>query len=309
MAQESRLRVKFLNGLMLDVPSSSTGRTLKEYLSVNGLLTSADIMLVQSGKEIGDSSAVGPVIYALLRSNCSVKPLPTIQVTIKFGKNKYQIVGNAHSKIFSIKRTIERLIKVNSSSIRLIMNGCIMKDSYLLGDYILHAAKKNPNEFVIHITKVFDVKKEVDVYIHFTNGCKDKPLTFSYSISEPIAHMREVLFTRFMLPKSLMLVLTLRDSNEKMVKLDTCKRLVDYSIGSPSNISNKVNIYMYRADDDILDDVSATWSKNSTGMSAVKVIKRGNSYEDDKENVSTQTRRFKRGFLCSNNKNNAKKGK
>ena len=360
MDQKHRIKVKFLNGLTLETPSFTSGYALKEHVASKGLMSIADIMLVQSGREICDSSPLlgadshknTQVIHALLRSKCSVKLPPTIQLTIKFGKNKYQIMGEIHSKIFSIKRVIERLIKLNSNSMRLMMNGCIMKDSYLLGDYILHAANKSlgTTEFVIHVTKVFDIKKEVDISIHFTNGCKDRPLTFSYSISEPISHMREVLFTRFMLPKSLSLVLTLRGSNGKLIKLDSSKRLLDYGVGSPGSISNKVNIYMYKTDDDMLEmeDVGSlddeikllmtslgtrkcgsSWSMNkpvalSPATPSVKVIETDNN--SDKENVSanaltptTTTKNtntdkpksgFKRGFLCSNNKNNnTKKGK
>ena len=252
MSPKSRLKVKLLNGLTLDAPLSCSALMLKEHIAVNGLVA-ADLILVQNGREMSDCMVVdadASVVYALLRSKCSSNPSRTVQLTIKFGSNKYNINVDVYSKIFSIKRTIERLVKVNSNSMRLMMNGCVMKDSYLLGDYILYAANKAQSataEFVVYVTKVFDVKKEVDVCVHFTNGCKDKPLTFAYSISEPIARMRDVLFTRFMLPKSLMLVLTLRCSSGKVIKLDPTKRLVDYGIGSPSSISNKVNIYMYKA--------------------------------------------------------------
>ena len=138
-----------------------------------------------------------------------------------------------------------------------------------------------------------------------------------------------------MLPKSLMLVLTLRCSSGKVIKLDPTKRLVDYGIGSPSSISNKVNIYMYKADDDdMLDDVSfdeeikllkatlgarkvgnsCSWAANSTVTKSVRT-----ENNDNKENVPAQPQAqpttpktksgFKRGFLCSNNKDNTKKGK
>ncbi len=335
--------MKLLNGLALDAPPSCSALMLKEHIAVNGLLAVADLMLIQNGQEMCDSKVVDAdattsVIYALLRSKCSSNPSPTVQLTVKFGSNKYNINVDVYSKIFSIKRTIEKLVKVNSNSMRLMMNGCIMKDSYLLGDYILYAANKAQSasaEFVVYVTKVFDVKKEVDVSVHFTNGCKDKPLTFSYSISEPIARMRDVLFTRFMLPKSLMLVLTLRCSSGKVIKLDPTKRLVDYGIGSPSSISNKVNIYMYKEDDDdMLDDVSfdeeikllkatlgarkvgssCSWAANSTVTKSVRT-----ENNDNKENVPAQAQAqpttpktksgFKRGFLCSNNKDNTKKGK
>ncbi len=358
MDQKNRIKVKFLNGLTVETPLFANGYELKEYVASKGHMSIADIMLVQCGRELCDSSPLlgadshknTQVIHALLRSKCSVKSPPTIQLTIKFGKNKYQITGEIHNKIFSIKRVIERLVKMNSNSMRLMMNGCIMKDSYLLGDYILHAAIKSlgTTEFVIHVTKVFDIKKEVDVSIHFTNGCKDRPLTFSYSISEPISHMREVLFTRFMLPKSLSLVLTLRGSSGKLIKLDSSKRLLDYGIGSPGSVSNKVNIYMYKTDDDALEmeDVSSLDEEIKLLMTSLGTRKGGSSWvmnkpvtlapatpsvkvietdsNSDKENVSAQTLTpttkntntdkpksgFKRGFLCSNNKNNnAKKGK
>ena len=349
MDPKNRLKVKFLNGLMLPMPPFTNGLALKEQLAAKGLVSIADIILVQSGREICDSSPlVGvdshknvQVVHALLRSKCNIKPPPTIQLTIKFGKNKYQIIGEIHNKIFSIKRVIERLIKVNSNSMRLMMNGCVMKDSYLLGDYILHAANKGTTEFVIHAIKVFDIKREVDVSIHFTNGCKDRPLTFSYSISEPISHMREVLFTRFMLPKSLAIVLALRGSSGKLIILDFGKRLVDYGIGSLGSSSNKVNIYMYKTAEDIveMEDVSSldveikllmnsvgtrqcggSWSMNkpvapSPVSSSEKNIETDSN--SDKENVSAHSSGtnkpksgFKRGFLCSSNKNNnMKKGK
>lgn len=253
---DNMLRIKTLAGItsiMINTNNQITGNEIKELLCSNTCILPDDILLIKGGKEIKNDHVVflqpktttTPTkldnnndnnkkkideIFAIIRSTSTSKA----QLVIK-NKNDnkvYNLSYQANMKIFQLRKEISKITGIRSSACRMILGARVLKDSGILGDYILSAVTKQnklnlnlDHKLVIQVSRVIDITTDIDIKVHFPNK---SILEFSMEVGVPMQTARLILANRFFMPLHVPLEIYLDKAFRN--KLDYTRSLIDYGI-------------------------------------------------------------------------------
>jgi hypothetical protein len=243
-----------------------------------------------------------------------------IKINVHITKNKQKKIESisipASTKIFQLKRLIHKLSKISISAMRLILGARILKDEYIIGDYILSLAKgrhkKYTKDYNLFVSHMFDLSKEVDIFFKLFTGDIFKS---HFQIIAPISHLRDLLWDKIRMPKTLGTYFSIKKLNFT-VRLEENRSLLDYGIDG----SNSIEIFVLPYDDSIIDfDNIGKIIDSNSGLklqaidhkddikSSCSVNKEEKNKIDKKSKKSTGLfNNFKKGFLNDLTKNNKK---
>jgi len=257
--KSNKIKIKTLNHgvLTVDVSNCYTIHDLKTNLCKDTAVQPNDIILIGNGKQLLDNQLFSidefnhdrMNIFALIRTkaNTSVKLLFKGDVTKDHTIKELNFPLN--TRIFHLKRELysKKITSLRPGSQRLIINGSVVSDNLLLGDYILKSKKGN-QATTIYISKTLNIQHEVDISIKLKNFIDMK---FSMEISLPTIYIREILYRQYKVPKDLNLVVTMLISDkgvDRWIDLHPAYTLIDYGISNNTK-SIKMNLELIKNDD------------------------------------------------------------
>ena len=312
------LKIKTLFGeIMLKLDdneqSSLSATQLKVVLCRNTDFQPGDLILVRNGRSIPDDSVVvnersqlvkSPKedIFVLLKPSCSTQCVFNVKVSSNDGSGATKFLSGlsypANSKIFYLKRELYKQTKISEGAMRLILGAKVLKDEYMLGDYIILATKRNTfplsstssstpfsslsssksastsgqqkssasNRCTIFLQITIDMNREVEINIKLINK---ETLKFSLNIGAPLIHMRQILHHRYHIPPHMALKFITnfkRDSKtpgEKYHLTDMSKSLYDYG----KTDFEPIEIEMFQIQNADSDSASGSCSGSDSGFS------------------------------------------
>jgi hypothetical protein len=230
------VKVKMLFGSTILAPAfflDSNAEELKCLLCKSTALKSSELIILNgAGKELTDDDKIheSNQLYAVVRSNAS--SMIDVKVILRDGSKKYEYAArfSAGIKIFQLKRDLQKMTKIPTTALRAIIASRLIRDEYILGDYILAAASRSGQAenmkgvFTIFVQRSFDATKEAAVMVLLPNGHKFN--TF-LAVGERLIKMRDILWHQLRMPRDLRVFFATK-VNERYVPIDESKSLVDY---------------------------------------------------------------------------------
>jgi len=214
-------------------------------------LTHSDIMMVRGGKLLTNEEIIGgstgkTETYMLLTT--TAKKFERIVFRSQNGEKSMDIPLNI--KISSIKKELysKKITSLKPELQRLIIDGKVLKDHSILGDYLISAVRSGilresaakptkKHKLVVYISKTIDPKHEVDITVKLN---EKKSLQLSFELSKPIGLILDILHKKYMFPlpnKTSSFVFYLPQHHSKqMLELDMNKCLLDYGITNNTKV-------------------------------------------------------------------------
>ena len=157
-----------------------TASHLKESLCSKTNFNAGDIMLIRNGRTIPDFSIVtndknlsmtkSPKedIFLVVKPSCTTPCVFNLKLSDNtLTKTFEDLKFPANTKIFALKREFYKITKIHEGSMRLIIASKVMKDEYMLGDYIILAAKRSlvslsgASTCTIFMSRTIDLRRSV----------------------------------------------------------------------------------------------------------------------------------------------------
>lgn len=247
--KSSNLRVRSIccGDFAFHVEHISCVQELKETLCMNSPLIPDLLLVVQSGKELENSTRLcvesfsqNSPIYVLVRT--SIKFKVSIDFKEQGSKSRSTIDFDLNTKIFNIKKQLysKGLTSLKPSMQRLISGSHhVLKDEDRIGDYLLSrtcssTSKLNSTNIrlencLVHIWKAFDQKQDVKVEVSFPP--RKNVSKFSMGVCDSIAHIRDILSRQFGMHVGGAFSLSM----DQRV-LDPTRTLLDYGVTAKSDV-------------------------------------------------------------------------
>mmetsp|Transcript_21395 Transcript_21395/g.29446 ORF Transcript_21395/g.29446 Transcript_21395/m.29446 type:complete len:485 (+) Transcript_21395:35-1489(+) len=230
-------------------------------------LIHSDIMLVRCGKLlsneeiIGDSTNGGKAETYMLLSTKANK-FENVVFRSQDGDKSMDVPLNI--KISSLKKELysKKITPLKPELQRLIVDGKVLKDYSILGDYLISAVRSDilrepstklmkKHRMVVHISKTMDPKHEVDITVKLN---EKKSLQLSFELSKPIGLILDILHKKYMFPlpnqTSSFVFYLPQPHSKQMLELDMNKCLIDYGF---TNSTKALTLEIARMDHSIND--------------------------------------------------------
>eukprot|EP01041_Mallomonas_annulata_P010660 gene10660-22251_t len=212
-------------------------KSLKENICLQSLFEPRDLFVVQNGRELLDDNILNPSVgpmYILVRSSSQTKV--KLQFKLQGSKSESFLEFPMDARVFYVKKELFKrgITSIKPEMQRLISSTHIMKDNEHICDYLFPSCKvkisvpsntttnHKPISHIVHISKSFNHKQEVDIQLHFPN--KTFPI-FSISVCSPLSCIKEILHRQYGMSPFMPMSLRLK----KRV-LDQSKTLLDYGV-------------------------------------------------------------------------------
>lgn len=204
---------------------------LKKQLCASLPLKADDLMLICGGRELTEDCYVSPakIVYAVVRSNAASSISFDVKSRDFARTSMYNINFSASARVFYVKRELQKLTKIPTSAMRVILNGRVLRDDSILGDYVITTKGKDGEVlgFTLFVSRKFDTTKESPLVVRLLNGAK---FNTSFSIGERLSKLRDLLWHQTRMPKDLAIKFFLLLSDQRNIEVDETKSLIDYHI-------------------------------------------------------------------------------
>ena len=238
--QDDVLRLKSLHGDITIKNDLATVLDIKHKVCMSTPFVPADLIFISNGTELHDDCSIQINTWCLVRTNANSIAEFNVNVSVDGVQKNFGILKFPVSiKIFHLKRELQKITKIKS--MRVIVGGRILRDENLLGDYLLCSAKrqhaKYSRDFTIFVTKVIDLRREIDLVVTLLGGGEVKE---KIELGLPLGYLREIMWRHHQLPKDLPLRFAMIVSGS-LLELDPKLSLLDYGVDGNEK---EVNLFM-----------------------------------------------------------------
>jgi hypothetical protein len=261
-----------------------------------------DILLVSKGNELKNDDIIiykqqqqvkeqkNDVIFALIRSSVNTIAKVNVKSTNNKSSKIYKDVEfPVNSKIFHFKRELQKLTGIKSSAMRIIISARVLKESCIIGDYLLLASiKKNcssskptsnttTSPLLVHVSKSIDFKQEIKLNLFFGQVSN---FTITWEIGSPLSYIEETLWRSYAFPKYMKFTLAYKEDNNDIIIYDMNKSLFENGVTNSSLKS--INLYMIKN-----QDLGVVDTLKCSGLDVANLYKRNdnNKNDDNKDSI------------------------
>ena len=235
--EEDVIVVQTLSNRTIKIPRSTiqTVEDLKHHVCRPSCVLAENISIVSQGMSLNDEDTITQhlmkPIYAFIKTS-SIRNV-TVSVKHSCGSAKVtQVNCSLNSKLSDIKKRLSKdnVTDIRACDQRIIISGRVMKESCLLGDYLLHS-KLNKSKTAVCtmiISKTINPRRELDIVLEMPNS---RVIHFSFPCGEALYYAKMILLKQFGVPDDIPYHFNHSGSGAVLNDHDT---LLDHGIASPT---------------------------------------------------------------------------